>query len=524
MRNRLSLFFITVSTFAVTIPVARVDNNQNGTNAQETVLTPTNVSTAKFGKLGTYAVDGYLFTQCLYIPGIVVSGTARNLVIAATMNNTIYAFNADRPGTAALWSTNFGAGRGSYTNPDAFFYGQSVGIVGTPVVDVANSKVYVVNATATPSYVLQQLSLTTGSVLNSVTITGQVVGTGSPGDPTSGPNLLFNPPVVNERAAVMLNGGKVYVTFSGASGEAGNPPWHGWIFAYSTASLTQVGVFCTTPNGSGGSIWMSGGGPAIDVSGNLYFATGQGTNWDGITNFSSSALKLSPTLAVLDWFAPSNHLMLDANDWDLGSNWVELIPGTTLMVTAGKDYNVYIVDTACMGHVQGSSGCALQTFMTNAIATPTVFSGSYASLFLNNNLFLATTNGPIYGFAFSGSTFNTTPTVGPGTYSFAGAQMAGSSNAGSNTVLWAVTCAASAYKVVQAGTLRALNPVTLAEIWNSNTNARDTLGLMSKFAPPTIANGKVFVPTNSGTIAVFGMIPSSIIVGKSKMTGLSKAR
>ena len=283
-------------------PIAHFDAGQTGWNPSETILTTANVASGKFGKLGSWNLDGLVFTQPLYVR----SGST-NLVIVGTLNNTLFAFNADKPGTAAVWSVNFGTGRlGWSNNSDTFFYcvpaSCNIGIVGSPVIDAVGGFVYVVSATSTPSYLLHKLNLADGAAaISAVTISASVTGTGSPGDPTSGPNLLFSATTSNQRCALALSpdASKVYITFGGGSAGFIPPPWHGWVLSYQASNLTQLAAFSTTPNSWGGSVWMSGGAPAIDAAGNVYVLSGAEGTWDGITGFSDSILKLSPSLALL---------------------------------------------------------------------------------------------------------------------------------------------------------------------------------------------------------------------------------
>lgn len=499
--------------------VAHNDLNQTSWNSSETILTPSVVQSGPFQKLGTYSVDGIVFAQPLYVPQVVISGITRNALIVATLNNSIYAFDADLPGSVALWKLSLGPGSSLPTN--APFYLNPVGIVGTPVIDKTNNVFYVVSYSSTNQFTLLKVNLSTGATINSVVISGQFPGTGDTGDPTSGGNLLFFPIMEWQRPGLTLSQGKVYLAFGG---HGANRPLHGWLFAYNTSDLSQAGVFCDTPSSWGASMWMSGGAPAVDASGNVYVTTGNNNNNPDPTEFGETLLKLSPTLTLLDWFTPANFATLDALDADLASNRVILIPGTSpqLAVIGGKDFNVYVVDTTCMGHLQGSNpSCNLQTFKTNAAGTITSFSGSYGSAFANNLLYLPNTSGSIYEFAFNGSSFNTTPVATQtNTYGFPGpAQMTVSSNGGSNTILWVTTGTTNGFNATTPGTLRALN-TSLTELWNSGTGS-NILGSLGKFVAPTVASGKVFVGTADSTVAVFGLPTTftSQMTGQSSLSG-----
>ena len=520
---RILLGLLLCRIYASDVFIVHNDLGQTGGNTTETALTLSSVNGGKFGRLGSWTVDGIVFAQPLIVHGVRIGGVSKDLLIAATMNNSVYAFDANSPGTTIWSNLTFATPYANYPVQEGALYG-NLGCLSTPVADVPNSMLYVSCDTSTPNWVLRQLSLTTGATLINTTMTGQVVGTGdlgasgtdgdaAPGPPdmTSGANVVFYPRFEFQRASLTLANGNVYVAFGGLND---NRPYHGWVMAYSTSTLTQTAIWCASPNGWGGAIWMSGGAPAVDGGGNLYVTTGNGTTYDGVTQFSNTAVKLSPSLALSDWFEPSNNVSIDAVDADFSSNRVILIPGTTLMVASGKDFNVYLIDTTCMGHLQGSSGCTLQTF-TTASGTPGATSGAYGSMFLNDSLYLPTTTGSIYGFSFSGSAFTTTPFVTQtASYGFAGpSQMAGSSNGASNKIVWIVTADTSTHTTTKTGTLRVLNGTTLSQIYE------DSPGLMAKFAAPTISNSKVFIATNNNQIFVYGLLPASSFTGAVTITG-----
>jgi len=115
--------------------------------------------------------------------------------------------------------------------------------------------------------------------------------------------IKFDPFWYLQRPGLALANGMVYLAF-GSHGDAGN--YQGWVMAYSAANLQhQIAAFNSTPNGNGGGIWQSGRAPAIESSGNVYVATGNG-DFDGVANFSGAILKLSGSgLSPLDWYTPA---------------------------------------------------------------------------------------------------------------------------------------------------------------------------------------------------------------------------
>jgi len=135
---------VTASVFAqVSVLNVNYDKQQTGANLQETVLQPSqNWNT--FGRLGTYAVDGQVYTQPLYVPGVTISGHSYNVVYVATMHNSIFAFDADAPQVATpLWQVNLGPSvpSGEYNFTDVL---PEIGILGTPAIDATNQVLYVV--------------------------------------------------------------------------------------------------------------------------------------------------------------------------------------------------------------------------------------------------------------------------------------------------------------------------------------------------------------------------------------------
>jgi hypothetical protein len=84
------------------------DNARTGANLQETTLIPANVNSAQFGRLFTVNVDGEVYAQPLYVSKLQIAGGTHNVVYVATMNNSLYALDADTG--AQLWAENFGPG------------------------------------------------------------------------------------------------------------------------------------------------------------------------------------------------------------------------------------------------------------------------------------------------------------------------------------------------------------------------------------------------------------------------------
>src|SRR5579864_7929839 len=127
------------------------DNARTGQNLAETILTPSTVNSTNFGKKCSYSVDGQVYAQLLYVPGVSIAGGTHNVVYAATEHDSVYAFDAVCLSTSPLWHTTF-LGSGITTMPctnktqpqcDTTVLAPEHGITSTPVIDTARNTIYV---------------------------------------------------------------------------------------------------------------------------------------------------------------------------------------------------------------------------------------------------------------------------------------------------------------------------------------------------------------------------------------------
>ncbi len=508
----------------VSVLTAQYDNNRSAANLNETLLNTSNVNEAQFGRLFSRSLDGYLYAQPLYVPNVAIPGQGtHNIVYVATLHNTVAAFDADDPSQATpFWQVNLGP-----TVPccPTAFLTPEIGIVSTPVVDPGTSTLYVVAATLeNGSYFhrLHALDITSGQEKfgGPVTIQASFPGTGSPNQDGF---VLFDSQLQLQRAGLLLANGAVYVAF--AAIDEGTP-WHGWLIGYNASNIQQqVSVYNSTPDGDAGGIWQSGRGLVSDATGNLYFMTGNG-DYDGTNNFGDSMVKLSSAATTTeDWFTPDNQLTLSLQDEDLGSSGPLLIPNTTLLVGGGKQGILYVVDSSNMGHFQTGNGQIVQSFQATSGEIHHV---AYWDNFGAPLLYLWGSNDVLKAFQFGNGTFNTTPVAQSGLNAFfPGGMLAVSANGSTpgTGIVWATTATSDTSYSVAAGTLRAFDASDVSHVlWDSDQNAaRDTLGNFAKFASPTIANGKVYVPTFSNQLAVYGLVANtppgvSIWVGPASAT------
>jgi PKD repeat protein len=497
------------------------DIARTGRNTNETVLTLANVNTNSFGGLFTYAVDGYVYAQPLVLANVSIpSKGVHNVLYVVTEHDSIYAFDADsNAGTNAvpLWQVSFinrSAGITSVPNGNIPCNDlvPEIGITSTPVIDPVGGTIYIEAKTAevvsgVTNYIqrLHALDVTSGAekLGGPVVVQGSVSGTGIDTDGSG--HVSFGPFLHLNRMALLLNNGVVYF---GCGSHCDVNPYHGWVFGFNAQTLATNGIFNATPNGERAGIWASGCGPACDSSGNLYVSTGNGT-FDPINaNYGDTLLKLSTSnsLAVTDYFTPFNQQNLEANDRDLASGGVVLLPDEAgsvahshLVVCAGKEGTLYLIDGDNMGKFNALGDTQIVQSLPGAIGscfdTPAYF---------NNTLYFVGVNDVIKAFTITdGSIVSTPASQGSAVFGFPGATPSISANGTNDAIVWAIQ--SDAYQSSGPSILHAYNAADVSqELYNSSqAGTRDILAGAVKFTVPTIANGKVYVGTES-TLSVFG--------------------
>jgi hypothetical protein len=525
------------------------NNNANlGYNVNETILTPANVNVKTFGKLFTSQVDGQAYSQPLYVSNVMITTGAQtgmhNVVYVATQHDSLYAFDADDG--KLLWQDSFiNPAAGITTIPSiniqSLDINPEIGITSTPVIDPATNTLYLVASTkevvgGANHYVdrLHAIDLGNGvekqggpttiadtiyDGVNYTYVSGpSVAGTGA--GSVNG-RIILNVVRQGQRSGLTLSRGSIYIAFASHND---NPPFHGWILGYSERHLRLNGVFNTTPNGFGGGTWMGGGRIATDLLGNFYFNTGNGTfdtkldsaGFPSQGDFGTSTIKLAidPTTTpshpgvngwgfkVEDYFTPFNQAALSIRDLDLGSGGVALLPdsvGSTahphLLITAGKEGRIYLIDRDNMGHFNASGDKVVQEGL--------VTTGSYNSpAYLDGTFYYADLNAPALAFSIRNGAFNPVPTSkSADLFTYPGSTPSISSNGMVDRIVWLLDRASNQ--------LRAYDATNLAnELYTSAQapNGRDRIGALVKFGVPTVANGKVYVGTLSGVLTVCGLL------------------
>jgi len=490
--------------------------SRQGQNTLESVLTPSNVNSSSFGKIGFFTVDGKVDAQPLYVyrlPGILHT---QNTLLVVTEHGSAYAFDADA-GLQSWKVTTLLPGESPSDNHGCSQISPEIGITDTPVIDrqrgphgamylVATSK----DSSGKYHQRLHALDLQTGAELFGGPTEIQATYPGN-GDGSQNGQVIFAPGQFAERAGLLELGGDIYIAFTS---HCDARPYTGWLMGYNALTLTQTSVIDVTPNGNEGAIWMAGAGLAGDSLGNIYFLDANGTfdttlNSQGFPvngDYGNAFLKIStsPQLAVADYFNMYNTVQESNDDEDLGSGGAMLLPDLMdnngqvhhLAVGAGKDSNIYVVDRDNMGKFNPNNNNAIYEELPNALP-----GGVWANpAYFNNTVYYGSVGSPLKAFPISNAKLGSFSSQTATSFEYPGTSPAVSANGTSNGIVWAVENSNPAV-------LHAYDATNLAtELYNSNqAGARDQFGPGNKFITPVIVNGKVFVGTQTG-VAEFGLL------------------
>jgi uncharacterized protein (TIGR03437 family) len=495
----------------VNVLTANYDNSRTNANLRETILSPSNVNSDLFGKIGSFPVDGQIYAQALYAAGIQIPGKGvRNVVYTVTMHNTVYAFDADSPTfIVPLWQVNLGPSvPSSVLNFSDIL--PEVGILSTPVIDLDRLIMYLVSETlegSVPVFRMHALSLSDGhEMLNgpvAIAASASGVGVGS-----NNGTLTFDASMQLQRPGLALVNETIYAAF-GSHADGGD--FHGWVISYDAADLRRrIAVFNTTPNTWGGSVWQAGRAPIVDDAENILVVTGNG-EFNGVSDFSDSVLKLSGRdLSLLDWYTPDNWADLRDNDEDLGSAGAILIPGVNQILTAGKSGDLLLVESGSMGHMGAMNSATVQSI-------PASPDGVFDFALWNRPdgliVYVQEPWRSLQAYRITAGHLDAAPLSETSTDSpslFAGLAVSADSGLGGTGIVWETTGDWSTRQI--PGTLHAFNADDLSrELWNSNIIPnRDTLGRFAKFVAPTVVNGRVYVPTFSNQLVIYGLLTDAL--------------
>jgi hypothetical protein len=498
------------------VATSQYDNQRTGATLNEKFLTPQNVNSKQFGKLGEFKVDGAVYAQPLFLPAVAVPSKGKHdILFIATEHDSVYAFDAYRTADPPLWQVSLlDKKKGETPVPTRAvacpFIQPEVGITSTPVIDRKSGTIYVLARTAVDRQYFQRLhalAVTTGveKLGGPTLITAAVQGHG---DGAVNGRAQFDPLRENPRASLLLVNGVVYLTWA-SSCDLG--PYHGWVMAYDAATLAQKAVLNVTPDGEEGGIWASDTGPAADAEGNLYVPTGNGTfdAASGGRDYGDSVLKLrlqNSVIAIADYFTPYDQQKLSDADADLGSSGPLLLPDQLgahrhLLLQPTKNSTLYVVDRDQMGQFHSDGDAVVQVLRLGG-------QGAYGAMaYWNGHIFFAASDDWLrdYTIAAGHVSFRKSANI---RFENPGASPTVSANGNQNAIIWGV-----ATKTWDGpdrpAILYAFDAKQIDQpIYSSEQNAaRDRAAIATRFVIPIIVNGHVYFATRGG-VEVYGLLQS----------------
>jgi polyvinyl alcohol dehydrogenase (cytochrome) len=268
----------------------------------------------------TTHLDGAVYGQPLVVG---------DLVIAATEDDSIYALNKST-GTV-VWRRHVGTPVPQNTLPCGDI--DPLGITGTPIYDAGDGLVYAVAEITGYHHVLFGVSVSNGAVRVERDI----------------PAPDGHPQTDQQRPALTIDGGRVYVAFGGLAGDCGQ-----YIGSVVGVPLSGNGALVSwhPPTAKGGAVWGTAG-PVVGPDGDLWVSTGNGAAGPGHAyDGSDSVNRLSPDLRRADFFAPATWADDNSSDLDLGSTQPVLAAGNATFIM-GKRGAGYLLSTVSMGGIDG---------------------------------------------------------------------------------------------------------------------------------------------------------------------------
>jgi polyvinyl alcohol dehydrogenase (cytochrome) len=441
----LAIALIPGAASAADWPTFHGDNTRQGNDTSDPGLSS---PTARW----TSQLDGKVYGQ-----PVVVGGQ----VIVATENNTVYSLSAANG--SVQWHNHLGPPRTSNFPCGNIM---PLGITGTPVVDKGAVFVAPEIQSAPGSYVfnLASINLSNGQLFWMTPIT--------PSD------TRFDVNVEQQRGALMVAAGRVFVPLGGMDGDCGN--YHGYVLSHVETFTTSVQWWASTevdPSNREGGAWAAGG-MSQDAAGNVYVSTGNSnhTTPGDQYDYSDGVIKLNPNSvtagAPLDFFAPSNWANDNAGDVDLGSTTPLQLPNNRVFIV-GKSGNGYLLNAASLGHVGGQLKAHRVCSATN--------SAVFGSLAYANGVVYVSCSDGLTAVAVSSTDFSV------------------SWHNGTNVVDHPPTVAGGLIWAVARGGATLLGFTTSGQMVQSFP-----IGSSSHFTTPTAANGQLYVAPDAVVRAFAG--------------------
>ena len=523
----------------------------------------------QFHKRFVMNVDGKIEGSPLYASGINIAGGTHNVVYVATMHNTVFAFDADSGAQLSARGLGAPVTGDDLHALKPTTIHSEWGIASTPVIDTATGTLYVVrwgyeNGISGPTFRLFGLDISNlnNDKFPSALIDGYNVG-------GTGFNRYLQVQRAGLALATKPGGAKaVVVAFAGGEGQGSASGWVvAFDTSKLLGGGAPANVWCSNPNngsgaGGGGGVWMANAAPAVDDNGNIYVVTGNGpyNPQFGLDQLGESVVRLTwnpgdpGSLVTSDWFTPFLDVDRDAShkDQDLASGGIIALPDEAGLIAGGKDGIYYHVSRSTMGErdfsklidapfvasfdYQPWNGHTSLFDDLNQVTSTDPFTISHVDqgrtphihgtgVYFNNLLFVNGENNAVHVFAKNNGHFGANPVArGTATASWGTSSPGGmpggvlslSANGTSNAILWANEAfgnlpsdpdanEAPTPDILRAYDVSTVGTGTLHLIWDSETEPNDHVGASTKFAPPLVANGKVYQATYDNEVVVYGL-------------------
>jgi hypothetical protein len=513
-RVSLALFLSAVPTLAQ-VTTSQYDNARTGATLTEKHLTPQNVNAKTFGKLGAFKVDGAVYAQPLFLPTVEIpSKGTHDVLFVATEHDSVYAFDATKPGDPPLWQVSFlDKARGivpvSEDDAQCPFIRPEIGITSTPVIDWKTGTLYVLARTKIRHTVgadeyfqhLHALAITTGvekfggPKLISASVPGKGRGV------VNG-QVPFDPIHENPRAALLLANNTLYLTWASSCDV---DPYHGWVMAYDPQTLAQKAVLNVNPDGSEAGIWLSDTGPAADAEGNIYVPTGNGTfdAASGGRDYGDTVLKLDgSSLAIRDYFTPHDQDRISNADSDVGSSGPLLLPDQPgkyhhLLLQPTKDSTIYVIDRDQMGKFHRDTD--------DLVEIVHMAGGGYGAMaYWNGRAYFAASDDYLRAYTIKNGQLTPAETSAS-KFANPGATPSVSADGNKNGIVWAISTKVWNGQDNKPAVLYAFDATKLGQpIYSSEQNSqRDRAAMATRFVIPVVVNGRVYFGAR-GEVEVYG--------------------
>ncbi len=489
------------------------DQYRTGWNQSETDLTPATVKSSSFGLLATLKVDGNVLAQPLLVSNFALpDGTIHNILIVATGNNTVYAYDAST--YAVLWQRNLGKAQQT-ADVNCYDVRPVYGISGTPVIvrTAANAgRIFLVSATEPSTNVflsqLHALNLADGTdAIAPVTINPSATL-------NDGSTVSFDPQNQWNRVGLAYANNSIYVGI-GSHCDNNQGGITGWLLRYFEPNLHLLHAFNTVYSAGNGntelaSIWMTGFAPAVAPNGDIFVVTGNGDFTRNQKDWGESVLRLpNNVVKVQSAFTPAAYGQFNNQDLDFGSGGVMLLPPVTgqtappLAVAMGKSSVLYLLNQNNLGGEKPGDSGALQSQPAGGNGLwggPAYYAGPSGPTVLTQ-----TDHDVLRAWSVAtGSKPSLTNTVnGTSSAGYGGSLPIVSSNGtqASTGVVWLIDRANEPFSIEAYDAVALGKPIFSATIsnWSNAGNG-------NAFLTPMEANGRVYAPGYK-VVQVYGLTP-----------------